>query len=80
MSHSRGIRRPGVSSSLGRECCGAGRAGRAASRVDVVGRLPVGSTTASYLKEGGQEKSNNYPAGRSLAPAFIPKQGGDLPW
>lgn len=80
MTHSRGIRRPGVSSSLGRECCEAGRAGRAASRVGVVGRLPMGSTIASYLKAGGQEKSNNYLAGWSLAPSFIPKQGGDLPW
>lgn len=46
----------------------------------MVGRLPVGSTIASYLKAGGQEKSNNYPAGWSLAPSFIPKQGGYPPW
>lgn len=48
--------------------------------VGMVGRLPMGSTIASYLKAGGQEKSNNYLAGWSLAPSFIPKQGGDLPW
>lgn len=56
----------------GRPCSKQGRCGGY--------RLPVGSRIASYLEAGGQEKSNNYPAGWSLAPSFIPKQGGDPFW